>query len=243
MIHATLKIAALAAAAALAAPAMAATENLVFTTSTTVTLPSAKVVGTASGKDGCLIGDCPERLVFNTTTGGTLTVSARDNLPLDSMAYVQQSTLKNAGLGVVSGTSLLGAADLNPSVSAPAEELVLTFSQAVTLQSLWFFPDDRFKGALTGPNGELDVTDEFVLSVDGKPQQRVLFGLQNGQPRVLPNGGYTGTTFAIGFSKYSPESFYLAGIGIAPVPEPGTYALMGLGLAGAAWVARRRRTA
>ncbi|MFZ5521835.1 MAG: PEP-CTERM sorting domain-containing protein [Pseudomonadota bacterium] len=241
MFNASLKIAALAAAATLAVPAWAATEYLSFTTSNVITLPSGKATGTAGGKDGCLIGTCPERLTFNTTTGGKLTVTAEDNLLLDKMAYVQQSSLKNSGLGVLTGTWLGGAADLNPSVSAPAENLVLTFSKSVTLTSLWFFPDDRFKGSLTGPNGELDAFDEFTISVDGGPAQRALFGLQNGQPRILGANGLQGTTFRIGFSPASPESFYLAAIGIAPIPEPGTYALVGLGLAGAAWVARRRR--
>lgn len=241
MFNTSLKIAALAAAMALATPAVAATEYLSFTTSDVITLPSSKVAGTAGGKDGCLIGSCPERLTFNTTTGGKLTVTAEDNLLLDKMAYVQQSSLKNSGLGVLTGTWLTGAADVNPSVSAPAENLVLTFSKAVTLNSLWFFPDDRFKGSLTGPNGELDSFDEFTISVDGGPTQRALFGLQNGQPRILGASGLQGTTFRIGFSQASPESFYLAAIGIAPIPEPSTYALVGLGLAGAAWVARRRR--
>lgn len=235
MFNASLKIAALAATAALALPASAATEYLTFTTSSTVALPSAKVNGTAGGKDGCLIGSCPQQLSFNTTTGGKLTVTGRDNLPLDAGAYVQQGGGKDTGLGVVSGTSLLGAADLNPSVSFAGEYLVLTFAKPVVLKELWFFPDDRAN------NGELDEFDEFLIGVDGRPEQRAFFGLQNGQPRVLPNGGFTGTSFTLGYSTFSPEDFYLGAIGIAPIPEPSTYALIGLGLAGAAWVARRRR--
>lgn len=243
MFNTSLKIAALAAAAALAVPASAATEYLTFTTSSAITLPSSKVTGTAGGEDGCLIGSCPEKLSFNTTTGGKLTVTAEDNLLLDKMAYVQQLSKPSSGLGVLTGTSLLGASDLNPSVSAPSENLVLTFSKAVTLNSLWFFPDDRHKGSLTGPNGELDAFDEFTISVDGGPTQRALFGLDNGQPRVLGASGLQGTTFRIGFSQSSPESFYLAAIGIAPIPEPSTYALMGLGLAAAGFIARRRTAA
>lgn len=241
MTHRIWKSAAATAALVLSLPVAAATEYLSFTTSDVITMPSAKVSGTASGKDGCLIGTCPEKLTFNTATGGQLKVTALDNLPLDHMAYVYQGSGKNTGLGVLTGTSLFGAADLNASVSAPAEALVLTFSKAVTLQSLWFFPDDRHKGSLTGPNGELDAFDEFTISVDGGPAQRALFGQQNGQPRILGANGLTGTSFTIGFALNSPESFYLAGLGIAPIPEPSTYALVGLGLAGAAWVARRRR--
>lgn len=233
MSHQLFKAVALA-ATVLSAPAFAATEYLTFTTSGSVALPSTKVTGTAGGKDGCLIGSCPQQLSFNTATGGKLTVSGRDNLPLDGGAYVQQGG-GNTGLGVVSGSTLLGAADLNPSVSFAGEYLVLTFSKPVVLKELWFFPDD------TGNNSELDEFDEFLIGVDGKPEQRAFFGVQNGQPRVLPNGGYAGTSFTLGYSSFSPEDFYLGAIGIAPIPEPSTYALMGLGLAGAAWVARRRR--
>ena len=106
------------------------------------------------------------------------------------------------------------------------EVLTITFDQVVTLSQI----DLRSEGH--------NVTNWIANAT-------FLF---NGSNTLLPAGtgsisglNLVGTVFTFGFGGQTPDQFYLAGMTVAAIPEPGTYAMMlaGLGLMG--FIARRRR--
>lgn len=220
----------------------ASADTLMFTTSNLTSLPSSMVVG--AGGSSCedprtdVVGVCGAALKFN-TAAGELTVTAGDGLSHPG-AFVYQGA-GTTGLGVVEGYDYKGAfkvTDGNYSLDVSRETLTLSFASAVNLSDVYFFADDR-----TNTLKELDKIDGFTVSVDGGAKQEFSFGTNFGLPVSL---ALTGTTFTFGYAnKLSSEDYFLAGVGFAPVtpaiPEPSTYALMGLGLAGLALAARRRR--
>lgn len=130
------------------------------------------------------------------------------------------------GLGVISG--FLEPGEINSSLfNSPGEYLTLTFNKEVTLTKLSFglWEDGFDKGILSwngkslelGSNNSGFLFDTFTLS------------------------GVTGTTFKIQATG-ALSSFRLLGVSaVAAIPEPSTYALMGLGLVGIAAAARRQR--
>jgi hypothetical protein len=230
----------------LAAP-LASAENLFFTQSNVVSLPSDRVNGTASSANACAKeGVCSESLSFNTATAGVLNVAAADGGKANS-ALVFQSKDVNAGLGVASGYDKGGhgfkITDGNYALDAHSETLTLSFGTEVSLYALYFFPDDRSTYAATH---ELDKFDGFTLSIDGGKAVEYSFGSLDGQG-VSFAAPLTGTTFTLGYAKWkSPEDYYLAGVSFlptTPVPEAGTFGLMALGLGAVGLAARRRRSA
>jgi hypothetical protein len=218
-------------------------ESLSFTSSSVVPLPGTPQAGVVGGADICAGPDvCAPTLTFNTTAGGLLTVTAQDDF-IDTLAYVTQPAFESSGLGVLTGYKLLGTfvpVDLNGSVSAHDEKLILSFASPVAISAAYFFPDDRSHYSLTH---ELDSIDAFTVSVDGKSAQSYSFGHSGGQPTLFATP-LTGNTFTFGYHKPgvgSPEDYYLAALTVSSVPEPSSMALVVAGLLSAGVITRRKK--
>jgi hypothetical protein len=126
-------------------------------------------------------------------------------------------TFSGGGLGVSTGFFDLPGIGNN-------ESLTLSFSKVVNLTSLrlaeWDIPDDA---TLSWAGGSRNLVGDGIVSTDTETLSNVV-----GQVFTL-----TG--------KSGLSTFRLNGLtAVAAVPEPSTYALMGLGLAGIAAVRRRR---
>lgn len=137
------------------------------------------------------------------------------------------------GIGVYAGG--LDAGELNSSLlHTPGDALLLSFSQAVSLNSIAF---SLWEG------NSLGALDKATITTGG--QTYALSAALNDGGFVVDTFGLTGVIPAGQYfllqAQGSVSSFRLAGLNVSAVPEAGTVAMFGFGLAGVALIARRRR--
>lgn len=134
------------------------------------------------------------------------------------------------GLGVVSG--LLEPGELNSSLlNNPGDYLVLSFNQTVRLTDLRF---SWWENGLLGDHATLKWGNSSLSLNDSLTNS-------HGLDTFSLSSNVVGNTFKIQ-AVGALTAFRLAGINaIGVIPEPASYALMGLGLVGLALVSRQRQ--
>lgn len=165
--------------------------------------------------------------VAPTFINGSLAVTIR---AFDDTGKALSLAMRFDGLGAYGGG--LDSTDIDSLFGGSAESLELTFNKAVKLDALGF---SLWENGLFGP------IDQAKLSWGN---QSLTLGTNNDHGLLVNTFSWsgaaapTGTVFKI-TSAGSLSSFRLAGIGATAVPEPTTVLLMGLGMVGIAFTARR----
>jgi hypothetical protein len=138
----------------------------------------------------------------------------------------QESRFKN-GLDLMVGSAgnVLGETTVGDSTSASIAAGVVDFR----------FFDSNGKGAINGPVSGWDTATSIGLLATGFKVGSAVGSLKAGDQ----------FDFVLGFNDsgkgHDDWDDYVVGVTLAPVPEPGTYALLLAGLAAVGFVARRRK--
>jgi hypothetical protein len=167
--------------------------------------------------------------VAPTYIAGDLGVTIR---AFDTTGKSLSLAIRRDGLGAYGGG--LDAGEVDSLLGGPVEYLELTFNKEVKLNALGF---SLWENGLFGP------IDQATLSWGN---QSLALGTNNDSGLLVKTFSWTGSAVPVGTvfkitSLGNLSAFRLAGIGAtsAAVPEPTTFLLMGLGLAGVAFTARR----
>jgi hypothetical protein len=223
--------AAAALAASLAAPAFAQNVNFNFTN----TNPTTGTWVTCNTNERCATS-AGAAMEFQTSglkvlaTGFTRSSTGAPSNGIAMQDYNGTSALPYTGLGVYAAGSTPGSDNINTN-----DVLKLDFgNQLVTLKSLQFY---------NGSHGtSFDTTAKWGLSTTA-PTAGGTFT----QYSFAANGFnditdiQSKTFYLYGLNSGSTKEFYVGGVTVTPVPEPGTLGLMAAGLGVVGMVSRRRK--
>jgi hypothetical protein len=227
--------AAVALAASVAAPAYAQNINVNFTTLDPANGSFVTCTGTG-GRDRCATG--PGNAMSFTTGGLTVLATGltRSSTGAPSNAVATQdhngtAALPWIGLGVYAAGSITTSTDQ----IGNNDVLKLDFgSQMVSLKSLQFYNASHGTTFDTSSKWGLSLT---APTAGGTFTQHV-FGA-NGLNDIPDIQGKTFYLYGLGSS--ANNQFYVGGVTVSAVPEPGTLGLMAAGLGVVSMVARRRK--
>ena len=160
-----------------------------------------------------------------TFAGSTLTMPASSTTTSNSNATDLITFANGAGLKITSGANVIALSDLSFNNATKSVDAVISLNGAQTFTGT----------ALTSATDSILTSQFLVPDVSGV--------LTSGSMK-LSAGASTALATALGFSflaqglqGYDFGTFKVVG----PVPEPSTYAMMGLGLVGIALTARKRK--
>ena len=171
-------------------------------------------------------------LATGSYNGGTASVVQDHDNGYNGLLY--GSTAIGAGLGVY---HIVNPTDNSDDNITAGEVLKLSFDQVVSLSDVGLRAEGHNTTAWLA-NATFEYSTNGTTWTSALLPDNGVVGNTNAGRFVL---NLTGQDFYFRYGGQTPDQFYISSVTVAAVPEPETYALMGLGLGLIGFMARRRK--